>query len=474
MARLHWFRKDLRLGDNAALADCVEAAVADGDAEVTALYVFDSDAFHALAGIRQHSLRAGVAALSESLKSHGAVLNVRTADRGLTGLAEAVVAVARAAGAKEVHAMRLFDPAGVAEQNAVGLALQAAGVFLRLTGSNYAVAPGTVLKASDGLPYRVYTPFFRAWLEHLSTGADAQPKPMPQLGQLWRSPQLEHAQSKPGMPDCSESAPFEVKAGEAFALRTFERFRQRALADYADKRNRADLSGTSHLSHALAHGEVHPRTLLAQLGDSEGEEVFRKELAWREFYADVLWNNPHSQTEYYSPVFANMRYDSGDQADARLKAWQSGNTGYPMVDAGKRQLLADGWVHNRVRMIVASFLVKDLHLEWQQGAAWFERNLSDFDPASNAHGWQWTAGTGTDASPYYRVFNPVMQGLKFDPNGDYVRKYVPELRHLAGASAHEPWDAPAGYTAGYAQRIVDHGIERLESLSRLEELKSFR
>lgn len=474
MARVHWFRKDLRLGDNEALAECIQAAVADGDSEVTALYVFDEDAFYELAGIRQHSLRAGVAALGESLAQQGGALNVRTAKHGLTGLAETVVAVALAAAAKEVHAMRLYDPSGVAEQNAVGIALQAAGVFLRLTGSNYAVAPGTVLKASDGLPYRVYTPFFRAWLEHLPTGAAARPQAMPQVGQVWRSPQVEHPLSNEGLPDCSEAAPFEVKAGEAFALRTFERFRQRALAEYADNRNRADLSGTSHLSHALAHGEVHPRTLLAQLGDSTGEEVFRKELAWREFYADVLWNNPHSLNDYYAPVFANMRYDSGDLAESRLKAWQSGNTGYPMVDAGMRQLLADGWVHNRVRMIVASFLVKDLHLEWQQGAAWFERNLSDFDPASNAHGWQWTAGTGTDASPYYRVFNPVMQGLKFDPDGDYVRKYVPELRHLRGASAHEPWESPEGYSAGYAERIVDHSLERLESLARLEELKSFR
>jgi deoxyribodipyrimidine photo-lyase len=473
MARLHWFRKDLRLQDNEALAECIQAAIADGDAEVTALYVFDADAFHSLAGIRQHSLRASVAALAESLVAHGAVLNVQVA-QGLAQLATEVVRVAQAANAKEVHAMRLFDPAGVAEQNAVGLALQASGVFLRLTGSNYAVAPGTVLKASDGLPYRVYTPFYRGWLEHLPSGAASQPKPMPQIGQIWGSPRLSAAAPSQPLPECSQSAPFKVMAGEAFALRTFDRFRQRALADYADNRNRADLSGTSHLSHALAHGEIHPRTLLAQLGDSQGEEVFRKELAWREFYADVLWNNPHSQSEYYAPAFANMRYDTGDQAEARLKAWQSGNTGYPMVDAGMRQLLADGWVHNRVRMIVASFLVKDLHLEWQQGAEWFERNLSDFDPASNAHGWQWTAGSGTDASPYYRVFNPVMQGLKFDPNGDYVRKYVPELRHLAGASAHEPWDVTDGYGSGYAERIVDHGIERLESLSRLEELKSFR
>jgi len=474
VARVHWFRRDLRLNDNEALADSILGAVSDGDGEVTSLFVFNLDEFHALAGIRQHSLRAGVAALAESLAELGGELNVQLALNGLSGVVAEVVRVSAAAGAKEVHAMRRFDPAGVVEQNAVGLALQSAGVFLQLSGSNYAVDPGTVLKASDGSPYRVYTPFYKAWVSHLPAGPAAAPSAMPRVGQNWRSPRVAELAPSQGLPECTEPSPFAVVAGEAFALRTFDRFRQRALAGYSEDRNRADLSGTSHLSHALAHGEVHPRSLLAQLGDSQGEEVFRKELAWREFYADVLWHNPQSLDDYYVPVFAKMRYDTGALADARLEAWKTGNTGYPMVDAGMRQLLAEGWVHNRVRMIVASFLVKDLHLEWQVGAAWFERNLSDFDPASNAHGWQWTAGSGTDASPYYRVFNPVMQGLKFDPNGDYVRKYVPELRHLAGATAHEPWDAPGGYTSGYAQRVVDHAVERLESLARLEKLKAHR
>jgi deoxyribodipyrimidine photo-lyase len=166
-----------------------------------------------------------------------------------------------------------------------------------------------------------------------------------------------------------------------------------------------------------------------------------------------------------------MRYDKGELADQRLAAWQQGKTGYPMVDAGMRQLLATGWMHNRVRMIVASFLVKDLHLEWQQGAEWFERNLTDFDPASNSHGWQWTAGSGTDASPYYRVFNPILQGYKFDPDGDYVRKYIPELAHITDKSIHEPWLLVDGLAHGYPSPIVDHSVERDESLARLEEIK---
>jgi deoxyribodipyrimidine photo-lyase len=220
----------------------------------------------------------------------------------------------------------------------------------------------------------------------------------------------------------------------------------------------------------LSHGEIHPRTILDRLpAGSSGAEVFRKEIAWREFYADVLWHNPETLNDYLEKRFSGMRYDHDE---GRLQAWRDGKTGYPMIDAGMRQLAETGWMHNRVRMIVASFLVKDLHFEWQHGASWFEENLTDFDPASNSHGWQWTAGCGTDASPYYRVFNPVLQGLKFDPNGHYVRKYIPELRHLEGSKAHEPWNEEFGYQHGYPERLVDHATERLESLARLEELKA--
>ena len=199
--------------------------------------------------------------------------------------------------------------------------------------------------------------------------------------------------------------------------------------------------------------------------------MFRKEIAWREFYADVLFHNPRTVTDYYEPRFANMRYDSPVEFSEKLLAWKTGQTGYPIVDAAMRQLVQTGWMHNRTRMIVASFMVKDLHFEWQLGAQFFEEHLTDFDPASNAHGWQWTAGCGTDASPYYRVFNPVLQGIKFDPNGHYVKRWVPELSHLDKTSIHEPWNYISGYQHGYPPPIVDHGQERLEALARLEELK---
>lgn len=456
MARVFWFRRDLRLNDNVALNTAIEAAQSDGDSQVWPASLLNSAEYDSWSGMRQHSLTASLRELDASLGDSLSVLKAANEASKASLFATEVSAL----GAKIVHATRAFDPQGVAEQNAVGLALKAKGIHLQLDDSYYAVRPGTILKG-DGTAYRVYTPFFKAWFDQLRV----QPQPL-RAGATF-------SRFYPGQaPEPTKSSPFKVVAGEAFALRTLERFEMRALDDYDTVRDRADLSGTSHLSHALAHGEIHPRTILARLRDQPGHNVFRKEIAWREFYADVLWHNPSSLTDYYEPKFAQMRYDVGSLSDQRLAAWKQGKTGFPMVDAGMRQLLATGWMHNRVRMIVASFLVKDLHLEWQQGAEWFEQHLSDFDPASNSHGWQWTAGSGTDASPYFRVFNPITQGYKFDPDGNYVRKYVPELRHIQGSAVHEPWLLLDGLAHGYPAPIVDHAAEREEALARLAELKT--
>jgi deoxyribodipyrimidine photo-lyase type I len=210
---------------------------------------------------------------------------------------------------------------------------------------------------------------------------------------------------------------------------------------------------------------------LADLADIPGEGARRyvTELAWREFYADVLWHNPSSAWQDLRPALAGMAYDEPGEA---FEAWRAGRTGFPIVDAGMRQLLATGWMHNRVRMITASFLTKDLHVWWPHGARHFLDHLLDGDIASNSHGWQWVAGTGTDASPYFRVFNPITQGIRFDPHGDYVRRWVPELAHIEGAAVHEPWLLLDGLTQGYPERIVDHAEERTEALSRLAALKA--
>jgi deoxyribodipyrimidine photo-lyase len=452
MSRIFWFRRDLRLQDNQALVACALSAIADGDSSVVASYIYHKSAFEKLSGIRQHSLIASLEALSISMDGN---LNV------VEGLPEEALAkLASETLTNFVHATKSFDPAGIKEEQEVAKALQAKGVTLVLEGSNYAVMPGAVVKPTDGSPYRVYTPFYKAWYDI----GWPEPFKLPK-GFSWAK------FSSSNIPKPSKPALFKVRAGETFALETFERFKKQALFDYSDNRNRADLSGTSKLSHALAHGEIHPRTLLADLRDTPGHNVFRKEIAWREFYADVLFRNPHTVSDYYNARFANMRYDTGPESDKKLQRWRSGTTGFPMVDAGMRQLASEGWMHNRVRMIVASFLVKDLHLEWQLGAEWFEHCLSDFDPASNSHGWQWTAGCGTDASPYYRVFNPILQGYKFDPEGNYVRKYIPELSHLQGPEVHEPWLLVDGLLNGYPEPMLDHSAERDESLRRLEEIK---
>lgn len=445
MKSIFWFRNDLRIQDHESLEHAIRTST-----ELTPVFLLPQN-YQELAPIRKNSLIASLKSLQQDLPVEIAVLSA----------ARELLESALTVGATRVVATKAFDTTGMQLQSEVGLLLYEKGIALELVGSNYAIAPGTIQK-DDGTGVKVYTPFYNRWI------AFGWPQPMKvDLNQTsWT--RLHQAQS---IPQLVPDSPIEINAGEEFAKKTFERFKARALENYSDDRNRMDRSGTSHLSHALAHGEIHPRTLLAQLGDSPGEMVFRKELAWREFYADVLYRNPHTLTDYYEPSYADMEYADHQQDAAALEAWKHGKTGYPVVDAAMRQLLTTGWMHNRARMIVASFLIKDLHFEWQVGAEWFERNLTDFDPASNSHGWQWTAGCGTDASPYYRVFNPILQGQKFDPKGDYVRKFVPELRHILDSSIHEPWKLIDGLVNGYPAPIVDHSVERDESLARLKRLK---
>ncbi|MEY3029346.1 MAG: hypothetical protein RL198_743 [Actinomycetota bacterium] len=451
MLTAFWFRRDRRLADNPSLNAAAATAAGLGTG-LLGVYVVDPALTHATP-LQQ-------ASILESLRS----LNATMADKLLvqTGEASQVWAdLARRLQILKVFATRAFDPEGMAVQDRVKTALQQVGVELSLQDSYYAVPPGTVSKP-DGSAVKVYTPFYKRWLEQ---GFAPPEKPNFQPD-IWIDSELPGA-----WPSVSGPTPFHVRAGEEYAWSTWRAFAKRALTDYADNRNRPDISGTSKLSHALAHGEIHPRSLLAELSAGSGQEVFRKELAWREFYADVLFRNPSTLDDYYDPRFKRMRYDSGPVAEQRFEAWTAGRTGYPMVDAAMRQLRETGWMHNRCRMLVASFLVKDLHIEWQRGAEHFEKHLTDYDPASNSHGWQWTAGCGTDASPYYRVFNPVLQGLKFDPQGEYVRKFIPELRHVSGPEVHQPWILLDGASAGYPDPIVDHAVERDEALARLEELK---
>jgi deoxyribodipyrimidine photo-lyase len=257
------------------------------------------------------------------------------------------------------------------------------------------------------------------------------------------------------------------EASEAAAHRLWQSFLGDGLDHYDDRRNDPGVPGTSRLSPYLRWGVVHPLQLIDDLGTERSHEVFRSELAWRDFYADVLYRRPDTAWKNLQPKMDAMPVDTDARAKERFAAWCDGRTGFPIVDAGMRQLLATGWMHNRVRMITASFLVKDLHLPWQWGARHFMEHLVDGDLASNQHGWQWTAGTGTDAAPYFRVFNPYGQSEKFDPEGRYLRRWVPELADLDARTIHDPGMLrPDTYPAP----IVDHAAEREEALRRYRSL----
>lgn len=435
-----WFRRDLRLADNEALVAAARAGT------VTPLFVIDPMFFERSGAARLAFL---LRSLHELNKSMGGVLVVRTGNP-----VDVVVAVAKEVGATEVFAAQDFAPYGQARDASVDVALRAVGAQLHSVGSAYAVDPGVVRKA-DNTPYAVFTPFSKIWL---STGWSA-PLPQPQI--VWHGAPNVASENLPAEPHCTAQLP---RAGEDAAWQVWESFRDAALKNYAETRNNPDLNGTSQLSPYLRFGLIHPRSLLAELGDSKSHAVFRSELCWREFYADVLFHQPRTVWENLQLKMNKMTHDTGADAVKRFDAWCKGETGFPIVDAGMKQMLATGWMHNRVRMIVASFLVKDLHLPWQWGAKFFMRHLVDGDIASNNHGWQWTAGTGTDASPYFRIFNPISQGERFDPQGLYVRHWIPELRKLGNDFVHQPWTQ--GMLNPYIEPIVDHAVERQISLDR--------
>lgn len=448
MTSVLWFRRDLRLRDNPALHEAAK------DGPVVALFVLDQKLLKPSGDPRVAFLYGALRALDADLREHGGQLVVRRGDP-----VNAVPKLVKEVDASSVHVAADYGPYGAKRDKAVEEAL--GDVPLTRTGSPYAVAPGRVLNGS-GEAYKVYSPFYRAWVEH------GWRKPATTIsGKVdWMSG-LDSVDI-PKDPDLPAGLEL-PEPGEDAARKAWKAYRDKGLlAKYDDNRNRPDLDRTSHMSVYLKFGNIHPRTILADLGPSD--DVYRKEIAWRDFYGMILHFFPESAREYYQAAFAKMDY-ANPQTDA-FEAWRDGKTGFPIVDAGMRQLLGEGWMHNRVRMIVASFLVKDLHIEWTHGARHFMRHLVDGDLASNQHGWQWTAGTGTDASPFYRVFNPITQGQKFDPDGDYVRRWIPELRGVDGKAVHEPWELPDGPPEGYPTPIVDHKEERRVALDRYESIRT--
>lgn len=444
---LYWFRRDLRLADSPAL----EAAAAAGD--VVGVFVAD-DALLAPAGATR---RAYLAATLDALNGMiGGKLCVRVGDP-----VEVLTHLAREVGARAVFATADVGPYGRARDQRVASALAAHGVATHFLDSPYAVEPG-VVRTANGDPYRVFTPFRRAW------SREVVPPPRSAVAVGWRVASGESAATvarlggtrRPWYFGDLDDGPAPLGGvGEFAARESLAEFAQRA-EDYGATRNRPDLDATSRLSAFLRFGVLHPRQVLAMVG----EETFVAEIVWREFYADVLYHRPDSAREGLHPAHARLKVDRDESAAVRFQRWARGETGFPLVDAGMRQLLAEGWIHNRVRMVVASFLVKHLHLDWRWGARWFMWRLVDGDLASNQHGWQWCAGVGTDAAPFHRIFNPKLQAERFDPEGEYVRRYVAELADVAAPFIHQP--GARGWADRYPAPMIDLAAERHEALAR--------
>ncbi|MBE9603309.1 deoxyribodipyrimidine photo-lyase [Acetobacteraceae bacterium H6797] len=468
---LLWFRQDLRLADNPAL----HAALAEGG-EILPVFIHDTAAERGLGGASAWWLHHSLTALSAALEKRGAALLT------LRGDAKALIPeLAAKIGAGGIHAGRMVEPWARRRDEAVHKALEKQGRKLELHTSQVLIEPHR-LRSGAGSPYAVYTPFAKAAMERYEPrppipapgkipGATPPVKPEPVAS--W------HLLPRAPVPDWAKEFPARWTPGEAGALKKLGAFIEDGLKNYDSRRDLPGIDGSSSLSPHLHWGEVSPRQVFHAVSESKvtgkGAEVFLKEILWREFSYHLLWHRPEMPEKPLRHEYSHFPWKPDA---ALLTAWQQGRTGYPIVDAGMRQLWRTGWMHNRVRMIVASLLVKHMLQPWHQGEAWFWDTLVDADLASNAANWQWVAGCGTDAAPYFRIFNPMLQGEKFDPDGDYVRRWVPELAKVPAKWIHKPWEAPdivlaqAGLRLGrdYPLPVVDHAKGRARALAALAEV----
>jgi deoxyribodipyrimidine photo-lyase len=474
---LLWFRRDLRLTDNPAL----EAAIAHGG---SILPVFvgspeDDGAWKPGAASRwwlHHSL----ARLDRALQARGSRLILRTGPA--TTALEKLVAET---GAEAVFWNRRYEPALIARDTTLKEQLRAKGIETGSFNSALLHEPWTI-RNQAGNPFQVFTPFWKTCLTQPDPGpVHPAPETLKSPGKWPASTPLEGLGL---LPRVSWDAGIQAAwtPGETGALAQLERFAANAVLEYGKERDRPDRTGTSRLSPHLHFGEVGPRQIwhaARRTAEREGlgPEVWRRwqflaEVGWREFAHHLLFHFPHTPERPLRVAFEKFPWRRDQDL---LVAWKKGRTGYPMVDAGMRELWATGWMHNRVRMIVGSFLVKNLLHSWRDGAEWFWDTLVDADLASNTLGWQWVGGCGADAAPYYRIFNPVLQGRKFDPDGAYVRRWVPELARVPNEHLHAPWEAPAdilrqaGVTLGlqYPHPIVSQAASRIAALAALEKTK---
>ncbi|MEM1365110.1 MAG: deoxyribodipyrimidine photo-lyase [Pseudomonadota bacterium] len=474
-----WFRNDLRLADNPALLAASKSANS-----VIPLFIFDeaSDGLRVLGGASRWWLHHALASLSDDLRQQfGAQLILR---RGPA--CEVLTDFIASTGAEAVHWNRRYGPAEQAIDSQIKQQLTDDGVVAKSYQGALLHEPAKVLTGSGG-PYRVYTPFWK----NLSSGPEPRgplpkPKALPGPDTEIESDKLDDWQLLPSKPDWAGGLRDMWAVGEAPAHKRAGEFMSSALFDYDTARDFPAVDGTSAMSPYLRWGHISPYQLwakcrkAAQGRENASTETYRKELVWREFSYHLLYHFPKIGTENHQAKFDHFPWRSAEEHADELRAWQAGKTGYPIVDAGMRQLYHTGWMHNRVRMIVGSLLVKHLLFDWREGEDWFWDTLVDSDPASNSAGWQWIGGSGADAAPYFRVFNPITQGEKFDPDGAYVRKWVPELAQLPKKLIHQPWTASlvqlrdAGVRLGdtYPRPVVDHKYGRERALDAFATLKT--
>jgi len=442
-----WFRRDLRLAAHPTMTDAQ-----DGQ-RTCAVFVLDPRLWAGAGAARRVFLARSLDELDAELDGR---LVVKVGDP-----VEVIPGLARAMGATTVVCGRDWTPVALQRDRRVAAALERDGITLRTVGSPYAVVPGEIATGA-GRPYRVFTPYHRQWRQ-VPVAVPADPDPDGVLVP-------DGVRSEP-LPRDDATAELAVPPGRAGGVGLLDAFLAGPIDRYPDQRDDPAADATSRLAAALHFGCLHPTEILVRLDRSNtAHEAFARQIAWRDFYAQVLADRPDSAWADYRSDAA-VEVDAGPETDAAFIAWCQGRTGFPFVDAGMRQLLTEGWMHNRLRMVTASFLVKDLHLDWRRGARHFLRHLVDGDIANNNHGWQWVAGTGTDASPYHRIFNPISQGRRFDPTGEYIRRWIPELTDLDGDDVHEPDGMLAVGAAGYPPPMVDHAAERREALRRLEAAK---
>jgi deoxyribodipyrimidine photo-lyase len=461
---IHWFRRDLRVSDNTALAEAarrgehvvpvlvLEAALRTGPDVGAARLAF---------------LLESAEALRKNLGQLGHRLIVR---RGRSE--EVIPALAREVQAEAVFANKRYEPYAQARDKRVAKALYDLGVRFELF-KDAVVREECEILTRAGTPFTVFTAYSKTWRAHPA------PAPAPRLGRAKLAPTQVRSERWPINP---EEFGFSLRqplppAGERAAHRVLDRFLDGPVFRYDTRRDQPAIEGTSQLSAHLRAGTIGIRTILKKLGeareganacDRRGCDAWLTELIWREFYLQVLQNFPHVMKGSFRPEYDALEWSDSED---HFQAWCAGQTGYPMVDAAMRCLNATGWMHNRLRMIVAMFLTKDLLIDWRRGERYFMQQLVDGDMAANNGGWQWSAGTGTDAAPYFRIFNPVSQGEKFDPEGAFVRRWIPELAELPAEAIHQPWKILTR-PKGYPSPIVDHAAQRMKCLAMFRRVRA--